>query len=55
MDESMRRDPGGTAAETGRHRTMVIVVAVAALVLLAAAWLVAAPAAGALTACGASF
>ena len=55
VDESVSRSAGRTADEAGRHRTMVIVLAVAALVLMAAAWLLAAPAAGALVAYGAFF
>ena len=48
MDESVSRSAERTADKAERHRTMVIILAVAALVLMAAAWLLAAPAAGAL-------
>ena len=51
MDESVGRRAARTPEEAGRHRTMVIILAVAALVLMTAAWLLAAPAAGALAAC----
>jgi len=42
MDRSATR----SSAEPGRHRTAIIVVAVAAIALLALAWLLAAPAVG---------
>ena len=55
MDESVSRRAGSTPDGAGHHRTIVIIMAVAALVLMAVAWLVTAPAAGALAACGAVF
>jgi len=51
VDESLHRGRHDTAAEAGQRRKMVFVLAVIALVALAAAWLLAAPAAGALSAC----
>lgn len=55
MDQTADRGSERTAGETGRHRTMVVVLALVVLVLMAVAWLVAAPAAGALTIAGALF
>ena len=55
MDESVSRRAGSTPDGAGHHRTIVIIMAVAALVLMAAVWLLTAPAAGALAACGAVF
>ncbi len=53
MDESLRHGPGQPAGPAGHHRATVIIVALLALALIAAVWLLAAPAAGALVACGA--